>query len=72
MFELLNDGNYTARTNGSAAFTDSEGKTLLHSYGMDQFDGHLYVITRHAHLCASRRKVYDGRLRPWSERKPER
>ena len=46
MFELLDDGNYTAGTNGSAAFTDSEGKTLLHSYGMDQFDGHLYVITR--------------------------
>ena len=31
MFELLDDGNYTAGTNGSAAFTDSEGKTLLHS-----------------------------------------
>ena len=62
MFELLDDGNYTAGTNGSAAFTDSEGKTLLHSYGMDQFDGHLYVITRHAHLCASRQFANAGNV----------
>ena len=62
MFELLDDGNYTAGTNGSAAFADSEGKTLLHSYGMDQFDGHLYVITRHAHLCASRQFANAGNV----------
>ena len=28
-------------------------KTLLHSDRMDQFDGHLYVITRHTHLNTS-------------------
>ena len=31
-------------------FTDSESKTLLHSDWMDQFDLHLYMVTRHAHL----------------------
>ena len=51
--KLLNDGSYTTGTNGSTTLTDSEGKTLLHSDGMDQFDGHLYVITRHAHLNTS-------------------
>ena len=51
--KLLNDGSYTARTYGSTTFTDSEGKTLLHSDRMDQFDGHFYVITRHAHLNTS-------------------
>ena len=51
--KLLNDGSYTTGTNGSTTFTDSEGKTLLHSDRMDQFDGHLYVITRHAHLNTS-------------------
>ena len=35
--------------------TDSECKTLLHSDRVDQLDGHLYVITRHAHLCTSRK-----------------
>jgi len=30
--KLLNDGSYTARTNGSTTLTDSECKTLLHSY----------------------------------------
>ena len=63
MLELLDDGNYTAGTNGSAAFTDSEGKTLLHSYGMDQFDGHLYVITRHAHLCYLSPQIHRSGLR---------
>ena len=51
--KLLNDGSYTARTYGSTTFTDSEGQTLLHSDRMDQFDGHFYVITRHAHLNTS-------------------
>jgi len=51
--QLLDDSSNTAGTNGSTTFTDSEGKTLLHSDRMDQFDGHLYVITRHAHLNTS-------------------
>ena len=35
-----------------STLTDSECKTLLHSYWMNQLDCHLYVITRHAHLCS--------------------
>ena len=30
-------------------------KTLLHSYRVNQLDSHLDVITRHAHLCTSRK-----------------
>ena len=44
----------SAGTNGTAALTDSETKSLLHSYWMDQLNCHLYVIARHAHLCTSR------------------
>ena len=49
---LLDDGNNSSGTNGSAALTDSETKTLLHSYRVDQLYGHLYVVTRHTHLGA--------------------
>ena len=52
--ELLDDCSNSAGTYGSAALTDSETETLLHSYRMDQLDRHFYVITRHAHLGTSR------------------
>ena len=44
----------TSRSYCTSTLTDSECKTLLHSYWMDELDCHLYVITRHAHLCTSR------------------
>ena len=50
MPKLFNDAYNSTRTNGSSAFTDSETKTLLHSYWMNQLYGHLYVIARHTHL----------------------
>ena len=52
MPKLFNDAYNSTRTNGSAAFTDSETKTLLHSYWMNQFYSHLYVIARHTHFYA--------------------
>ena len=52
--ELLDDCSNSTGTYGSAALTDSETETLLHSYRMDQLDRHFYVITRHAHLSTSR------------------
>ena len=52
MPKLFNDAYNSTRTNGSSAFTDSETKTLLHSYWMNQLYGHLYVIARHTHLYA--------------------
>ena len=52
--ELLDDCSNSTGTYGSAALTDSETETLLHSYRMDQLDRHFYVITRHAHLGTSR------------------
>ena len=52
LIKLLDDGRHTAGADGSAALADSEGKTLLHSDRVDQLDGHLNVVTRHAHLCA--------------------
>ena len=66
MFELLDDGNYTTGTNGSAAFTDSEGKTLLHSYGTVSYT-HLDVYKRQVDDCVKfvereirRGNHYDG------------
>ena len=56
--ELLDDCSNSTGTYGSAALTDSETETLLHSYRMDQLDRHFYVITRHAHLYTFR-KVAD-------------
>ena len=51
MLKLLDDCSNSTGTYGSAALTDSETETLLHSYRMDQLDRHFYVITRHAHFC---------------------
>ena len=48
--KLLNDAYNSTRTYSSSALTDSETKTLLHSYWMNQLYGHLYVIARHTHL----------------------
>ncbi len=45
-----------------AALTNSEGKTLLHSDRVDQLDGHLNVITRHAHLSAFRKRDNAGNI----------
>ena len=50
MPKLFDDAYNSTGTNGSSAFTDSETKTLLHSYWMNQLYGHLYVIARHTHL----------------------
>ena len=36
-----------------STFTDSETKTLLHSYLVDKLNCHFYVIARHAHFCTS-------------------
>ena len=50
--KLSVDSSYDAGTYGAATLTDSETQTLLHSYWMNQLDCHLYVITRHTHLCS--------------------
>ena len=50
--ELLDNCSNTSRSYCTSTLTDSECKTLLHSYWMNQLDCHLYVITRHAHLCS--------------------
>ena len=52
LLHLLDDGGNGACTNGTATLTDSETQTLLHSDRVDQLDGHLNVVTRHAHLNA--------------------
>ena len=62
IWRLLDDASNTARSNGTAALTDSEGQTLLHSNRMDQLYGHLYVIARHAHLGASRQLANAGNV----------
>ena len=62
MDELLNDLGNSSGTNGSAALTDSETKSLLHSYGMDKINLHLYVITRHAHLSTSGKYALTGNV----------
>ena len=49
---LVQNGSNTAGTDSAATLTDSEGKTLLHSDGVDELDGHLDVIARHAHLSS--------------------
>ena len=49
--ELVEDADYSTRTNGSTTLTDSETETLLHSYRVNKLNSHLGVITRHAHLC---------------------
>ena len=59
---LFDDASYTTRTYCSTTFTDSEGKTLLHSDGMDELDGHLDVIARHAHLNACRKLANAGNV----------
>ena len=50
--KLFNDRNNSAGANGTAALADSEAETLLHSYGMNQLNGHLNVVARHAHLSS--------------------
>jgi hypothetical protein len=59
---LLDDRSYTSGSYGVAALTNSEGKSLLHSDRMDQLDGHLDVITRHAHLSAFRKSDNTGNI----------
>ncbi len=48
---LLNDCSNPTRTYCSTTLTDSKVKTLLHSYRMDKFNCHFYIITRHTHIC---------------------
>ena len=48
--KLAVDLGNNAGTDGTAAFTDSEAQTFLDSDRGDQFDIHLDVIARHAHL----------------------
>ena len=50
---LFYDCSNTTRTYSTSTFTDSECKTLFHSYWMDKFDSHFYVIARHTHFCTS-------------------
>ena len=50
--------SYDTRTYSSTTLTDSECKTLAHSDWVDELDCHLYVITRHAHLCTSWKVTY--------------
>src|SRR5699024_7603883 len=52
---LLDDCSNTSRSYCTSTFTDSETKSLLHSYWMDQFNCHFYVISRHAHFCSFRK-----------------
>ena len=51
---LLDDSSNSTRSYCTAALTDSETKTLLHSYRMNQLYSHLYVVARHTHLGTSR------------------
>lgn len=60
--QLFDDRSHTTGSNSSAALTDSEGKTLLHSDRMDQLDAHLYVIAGHAHLSAFRKVADTGNV----------
>ena len=62
-FRLLNNRSNTTRTNCPTTLTDSKRKTLLHSDGMNQLDGHLNVVARHAHLGSSRQVAYAGNIR---------
>ena len=55
ILRLVNNGSNTAGTDSTATFADSESKTLLHSDGVNEFDGHFYVITGHAHLSTLRK-----------------
>ena len=51
--KLFDDRYNSTRTYSTSAFTDSETKSLLHSYWMDQFNSHFYVIARHTHFSTS-------------------
>ena len=47
----VNLGN-NAGTNGTSTLTDSETEAFFNSDRSDKLNIHLYVIARHAHLCA--------------------
>ena len=52
LLHLLDDGGNGACTNGTATLTDSETQTLLHSYLVDQLNGH---VIRCRQACTSLR-----------------
>ena len=47
---LVEDFGDLTRTYCATAFTDSEAKTLIASYGVDQFDDDFHVVTGHYHF----------------------
>ena len=49
---LLDDLSHLSCTYGTATFADREFQTFFHSDRLDQFYGHLGVITRHDHFCS--------------------
>ncbi|SFL06409.1 hypothetical protein SAMN05518863_11924, partial [Candidatus Pantoea symbiotica] len=53
MLSQLSDNiSNNTRTNSTAAFTDCETQTLIHSDWLDQSNGHFYVVAWHYHLNA--------------------
>ncbi len=56
-----NFGDLT-RTYCAAAFTDSEAKTLIASYGVDQFDDDFHVVTGHHHFYTFRKGDFAGHV----------
>ena len=50
--KLVVDSDNSAGANGTAAFADSETKTVFDSDGSDEFNVHFNVVTGHAHFSA--------------------
>ena len=60
--ELLENLGNNARTNGSAAFTDSEAETLLAGDRSDELNGEGDVVARTAHINAFRKLDNTGNV----------
>ena len=52
LLKLFNDFRNNARTNGSAAFTNSETETFFHSDGGYKLNIHFDVVAGHNHFYA--------------------
>ena len=57
---LFNDSGDLTRTYCTATFADSETKTLVQSYWIDELNLNLYVITRHYHFYTLRQRNLTG------------
>ena len=64
--KLFDNFGNDARTNGSAALTNSETETLFNSNRSDELNGHINVIARLAHFNAIRKLDNAGNVAPVS------